>query len=507
MGCQMRIVIVEDEQLLRDSIAQTISEVVPEAVVVARCANGQEALEAIAANRPQVVMTDIRMPVMDGMELIREVSRRYPGIFTIVLSGFSDFSYAKKAIQYGVSNYLLKPVDKEELASTLHQLQLELFRAGQGEKRTARYSSGYQQIAVENTKTILFSLCLGSLLLDATDRDAVLHAEHAAAAAGWSDILNRCFPDALAWYLEDETVPNQKTICYVVDKHYAGDIESVAHALSQSLCEALGGVPVTLCGSLYPQEHGDASLMIQRMRNIIRQSLVIGQSRICWVERDECSVSQQTEPIKLRINYQLHALVGNKDVENIQKELLLLYKYMVQKSFSQNDIYQITLHILRMIEYSGIDIQSSRVAAIRQLCRSCAALELPAGMTAAIMKAYQRKSAPGFEQETLAQTLKDYIDEHYLKITTLESLTEQFNYRYEYMCRLFKKVYKISMSNYLIEKRIELAKSLMDNNDDLSITEISAIAGYEDRRYFTRLFKSCTGLTPSEYRAQQQKEG
>ena len=128
-------------------------------------------------------------------------------------------------------------------------------------------------------------------------------------------------------------------------------------------------------------------------------------------------------------------------------------------------------------------------------------------MAAAVMSCYGAHGASKNEQDTLAVSLKNCIDANYLKLVSLESLTEKFNYRYEYLCRIFKKKYNISMSGYLIEKKIELSKSLMDNNDDMSISDISLIAGYEDRRYFTRLFKTCTGLTPSEYRERKSLKG
>jgi YesN/AraC family two-component response regulator len=120
------ILIAEDESLIRRHIARKLAENCPAFEVVGEVADGQEALEAVAELYPDVLVTDIRMPVMDGLALIREVYYAHPDVRVVIVSGHDEFSYAKTALTLGVKDYLLKPVTEEELRSVMSRLAIQL---------------------------------------------------------------------------------------------------------------------------------------------------------------------------------------------------------------------------------------------------------------------------------------------------------------------------------------------------------------------------------------------
>ena len=103
-----------------------LAECCPEFEVVCQAADGQEALDAVGELFPDVLMTDIRMPVLDGLALIREVYYGFPDVKILIVSGYDDFSYAKSALAFGVKDYLLKPVEVAELRKTMGRLLLQL---------------------------------------------------------------------------------------------------------------------------------------------------------------------------------------------------------------------------------------------------------------------------------------------------------------------------------------------------------------------------------------------
>ena len=107
------IVLADDESIQRDTLSTIIQRYV--SANIRLCSNGRDALSLIEEELPDLLITDIRMPVMDGMELIKEVSSRYPSLKTVLISAYSEFSYAKTAITCGVSEYLLKPFRPEEI--------------------------------------------------------------------------------------------------------------------------------------------------------------------------------------------------------------------------------------------------------------------------------------------------------------------------------------------------------------------------------------------------------
>ena len=120
------LLVAEDEELIRKNLVRKIQENAPDFTVVAQVDTGQAALEAVEELHPDVVVTDIRMPVLDGLSLIRELYFGYPEIKVVIVSGYDEFAYAQSALQYGVKDYLLKPVSVEKLRGTLSRLRIQL---------------------------------------------------------------------------------------------------------------------------------------------------------------------------------------------------------------------------------------------------------------------------------------------------------------------------------------------------------------------------------------------
>jgi len=119
-------IVVEDEKLIAKNIVKNIYRANDNFEVIGTASNGKEALELIETLLPNVVFTDIRMPIMDGLELSNLIFDKYPFIHCVIISGHSDFSYAKTAIRYGVSDYLLKPINLGELTTTLSEIEKNL---------------------------------------------------------------------------------------------------------------------------------------------------------------------------------------------------------------------------------------------------------------------------------------------------------------------------------------------------------------------------------------------
>ncbi len=114
-----RVLLVDDEELVRVSIGFSVRGAMDNVGVVGEAANGLEGLKLIRESRPDIVITDIRMPKLDGLEMIRMIREENLDVEVVVLSGYADFEYARQAMKYGVTDYLLKPVETESLRETL----------------------------------------------------------------------------------------------------------------------------------------------------------------------------------------------------------------------------------------------------------------------------------------------------------------------------------------------------------------------------------------------------
>ncbi len=139
----IKAVVVEDEVKLGTYISSKIEIMEPLISVVGMAGDGRSALDLIEKHHPQVVFTDISMPVMDGLELARRIKHSYPGMAVVIISGYSDFAYAQQAIQYGVFNYLLKPVEDEKLSDVLYDLRKSLAHSYSKQERKVLYSDAY----------------------------------------------------------------------------------------------------------------------------------------------------------------------------------------------------------------------------------------------------------------------------------------------------------------------------------------------------------------------------
>lgn len=118
----MHVLIVDDEPIIRRGIVKMAEMYTPAFSKIQTAENGEVALERIRASEPDLVLTDVRMPKMDGLELCRILYEEYPHIKTVVISGYSDFEYAQKSVNYGVRHYLLKPATKSDVHDMLNQL-------------------------------------------------------------------------------------------------------------------------------------------------------------------------------------------------------------------------------------------------------------------------------------------------------------------------------------------------------------------------------------------------
>jgi|GEM_PF-1084650 len=122
----IKLVIVEDEDLLREGLVHYIDWTSLGFEVVGEASNGEAGLEIIEDTKPDVVITDIRMPIMDGISMTEQIRQRYENVLVIIISGYDDFEYARRALKLGVSEYIMKPIDIEQFKSTMEAIREKL---------------------------------------------------------------------------------------------------------------------------------------------------------------------------------------------------------------------------------------------------------------------------------------------------------------------------------------------------------------------------------------------
>lgn len=498
---KIRLVLAEDEEVIRAGIARKIAALDGSFEIAALAGNGREALEAVRRLQPDAVLTDIKMPEMDGLSLIEEMSRCFPEVKVVILSGYDDFSYMQQAIRFGVCNYLKKPVEQEALQEMLQALKATVLADRRRHHRTVIFSP--RSSAPEPEKTLrygLFVVRVGNISYDIRD-DSLneLYVEQQSRIS-WYLLLDGLCPEAEDWSVTEEEEKNRRLLCFSLPEGVNPDQRAIALELQRRLLELFPEMPVTVATTLRPVEQDDVWLCAQRLRNILRQKSVLARSCCFTLEEDESMEGDEIlHVLKMRVNAQLRTAIARKDESRIRENLMLVFRFMEQRALSQAVWQRVAQYILGIMEFSGSLVRENLQTQLLRTMSTLSTDQDPAEvLTQLLLRIFKGKDE---QPEELAERLKQYLDRCYLTIENMEEVADAFSYSYPHLSRLFTKTYGQSMSRYVQQKRMELAKQVIENNSELSISEIARICGFEDSRYFSRMFKAYEGQTPSEYRS------
>ena len=187
----------------------------------------------------------------------------------------------------------------------------------------------------------------------------------------------------------------------------------------------------------------------------------------------------------------------------------MIFKYMKSNHASQATVEKICIYVLRLLEFSkqGYDkdlLDELGDQMIAGISTSLSEEELFGNLLQEFKALIHCQASEHEEYDE--ETVLDYVNERYLTIESLEEVADHFGYNYAYLSRIFKKKAGMSMSRYITQKKIGLAKELIETKPEMRLSEISDMCGYNDSRYFSRVFKAETGYSPSEYKEKKRRE-
>lgn len=383
------ILIVDDEPIVKIALRSILPWEEYGFFICGTAGNGLEALSLVEKQHPDVIITDLKMPEMDGLELIRTLKEKnYPGEI-LVLSNYEDFDSVRSALLLGAADYLLKiKIQADTLLACLNKTTEKL------QKKAGEKSPVPEEIISENRNRLLLSFFQRDSSLTSFIRE------------------NR---ETELGFMEKSCA-----ICYVTfEKFLSNDAFSIsANLLRDMILDAVQGVlqPYILVLNDY--------------------------SALVVFSQKELTISQ----IK---------------VEQLVKKLY--NRFTMYQSFAPDMPYQENLK----------NYEEAR-------------------------KIYQSfHQNEGHYKNDVAKTIT-YIEENYMHRLTLASISANVNLSSSYLCRVFKSEVGTSITSYLNNLRIRKAATLI-KEQDLSLKEISAMVGIDDQLYFSRLFKKCMGISPSEY--------
>ncbi len=512
----MRIMamVVEDEPPILRDIKSLIESTDPEFKVICCACNGHDAINMLESTVPDVVFTDIQMPVVDGLMLLDYLHQRFPGIIPVVLSGYSDFTYAKKAMAYGVDNYLLKPVDEEELSRLLADLSKKV--------RQKRYDLArkYFSSLVDNAS----SAAPGELRLDSSITMAVLFNAGPLSAYPYDNYSSACdfwknnsIEEAITQLLDKEEniwVFDGKTgsekIALLTLKNCSIDR---ADRLSNALFEKLGSsmLPVTMVVSPFMDKIEEIGRQLQNIRMTMVKGSVFGFSHILKLYQPAKALTAATnagfeEDHSLEDRLSLYIRQGNLPLlrTDLQKQFKQWENSRITQLQLETRMRNIVSFCYRSLPQTPLQDDTPHDHEIRKaLSVSKNYPELFENLWYMFEELFDIRSEKSPYKESISilmNKIDKFIRANLAGSINTRTLSEQFGLVPSYLSKLFKDYKGISPSDYLLKLRIEKAKELISSQPDFLTKDIAESIGFSDPLYFSKIFKKKTGMTPSEYK-------
>lgn len=512
-----KVLIMDDKEYEREYLQKFISSKYPSDLeVVYAAADGEEALKQIHLYKPDLLLLDIIVPKLDGLEIAQQAKEAFPELVIIMISAYADFHYAKQAMKIGVCDYLLKPYTDSELQETIDSVLSKLDEIH------------HKKIELLDSEPYKFGLSImdekTSMLKAVFDRKTDGVAEFFLSTFGSDTGYYKC----IVFYSPQIFLYSDENIYFIKNIFTRNDLKVMA-------CVDLSKLIMILWGNQY-SNFNEMDQCIKRARNYIRDTkkdmVFCGVSGFyenfqelpqAYADTVNLIKNNTSESIRKMLQKEEESSTGIHDLERqITLDILnkksdsatarlrelhaLLVDYRGMPGFDGVIKYRLmqTIHyVFNNVSFLKLDDDNGELSLsclLEQLNEKCNNFD---GVIA-LWKRFMGELASRiggisvYNNVLLVKKAKEYIMEHYSEKISLQSIAEKLDISYGYLSKCFKQVEGVPLTEYLNQYRIEMAKQLMEKQES-NISEISYAVGFSDPNYFSKCFKKYTGYTPKEY--------
>lgn len=510
-----QILLVDDEPIVLEGLC-TFPWEKYHCAVASQARDGIEGLERLKETRPQIVITDIRMPGLNGIEFARQGKELLPRTEFIILTGYADFDYARTSLKIGIADYLLKPFSFQDIETTLIPV---LERLEKQEKEKSGIEDMRNQLArmLPILKEQLFQALLDGSIPRNSQKLQIcgISQQKYVVFSAQPDRSSYDFNDLALYGILQEAVGNLHDQFYL-----AKGIDTINCVLcfhpgkEDSICETTA---VNFCKliqeSVNKNYHFSISVGISRASSDIfsldqlrRQSIkamnqkyMIGGDLIMLYSDIRESVSLSLTDYTSLENI-LHKNLISQNENSVRQNFEELAALILTASNTSDQARGLFMSILFSAVHfmsassSRIEIPWTRINQLPQL--ESMEIFTERCLNILIELSHQEKSSP---HQHITDKIFSYIEENYKNDVSLETLSRQLNYSTAYLSRLIKKSCEKNFTVLLFDCRMEHAREMLKNSQK-KINRIANDVGYTDISYFIQQFKKKTGVTPSEYR-------
>lgn len=494
-GNVYKVVVVDDEQMAVKAICRIIEKHCSQFEVVGTAGNGHEALEVIRNASPDLVLTDIDMPLMNGLELARQASVELPSLCFVIISGYQDFEYAQDAIRSGVLDYLTKPIVPSRMLSTMKNVEEKLRR-----------------FYYDRRNGIFRKLCMGETIALEEMQKFFPYREFYAALLRENGLPRRYSPakEPELYGTIDETYTvygrdNMEQL-FLIPREMLGRQPLIDYMTKIALRQKTEGSYITL---LYYSEAFSRWSISGKIRDLyywLNTLSTVGFSQTVDLDEKQILLNRLPTPDTTELSEVLqemeqYAKTGRYG--QLQKCIEKAFVQWEQEKRPQIWLEQAARRILNFIRKQTGDEDSlieSEYQFEDAFYYSTSMKLLRQNLYTLFFRfAEKEKENLKVDSPDYFENVKTYLNTHLSQPLSLQELSDLFAISQTYMSKLFRKYTHQSYNQYLTGIRMERAKQLMEEDNALLIREIAKLVGYHDPFYFSRVFHSYTGKSPSDY--------
>lgn len=525
-----KVILVDDEAEVIDMIEKKIHWNDLGFEVAGSATNGVKALELVEKLQPDVVLTDIKMPYMDGLELSRRLNREYPNIYIMLCTGFDEFEYAKEAVHLEIKEYMLKPVNATELSESLTNLKHTLDREREEKLNVKKLNDYFQEVLPKLQSNFFISLIEGRVekhdyerFLQAYQVDmkgplfgcVIFHTSENHVPEGMNPLLlSMSVEREIKQRLMDQW--NRREFIYmgntllILELDAEDKITQITDACDRFCRWAyriMGAVVTagigTVCDSLY-----EISLSYERAREAVSYRVLYGTKRA--INIGEIVPKEQIKPVqseesRMQTLFRAIRIGDSAEIERAAHgEMEKLHKNTETMSQYNLATMEIVSGFFKFCTDNSLDF--NKISGNMQNIYEKVSQMDESSLTAWIVQMSETiseklKCARNSSARRLIVEAQNIVQERYMEADiSLDEVCAVLGVSNSYFSSVFKKEAGKSFISYLTDYRMDIAAEMILNTDEKSYT-IAEKVGYLDANYFSYVFKKKFGVSPSKYRA------
>lgn len=523
----IKVVIADDEKRFREYMEKVLDWEALGFYITGTASNGEQVLELLEEERPDLALLDINMPKMDGIHLTERMREISPSTYVVFITGYSEFEYARKAVELGVSEYLLKPFSKEELSRVVLKLKEKILK----EKKDRAQNTRRNEIIRRDFLNKI-------VRLDREDKDEIEeYREHLAqlevqlSSSAYIVTMTQLDREGLELSRDDKklwTFGIQNILEEMGEKsgkrqysflNYEGNLvsiwqgeertlreipkfmeevyETVKRLLGKSITSGVGSLEKDVCG--IPDSYRKSLISLQN-KFVMENRKVISYEEVLEGE-------QKADFYRLELNERLLQYLRKNDNKKIEEVLLSAEEEMVMQRYSVEYINAAVMGILSVCLSYIVEMKRSIEEVLGEDFSPYMQLKKMEAMSECFrwLREIYQETADYFRKphskraEEIIQEVETYIETHYTDFSlTADDISEAVFLDISYIRKVFSKYKDYTIQDYITNVRMRAAREKIEEKK-YSISEVAEMCGYLDAGYFSKCFKKFYHISPRQY--------